>query len=211
MYFTDFVYFPGTERESFDVTLDDIEIGYGVIEKSTELQPDFYLEDIELSGSDRDRVSVVSSSSDSSPVSSKSFKTDDRGLPPRRKSSNAGYVNMDSAFSEKTETSDIKSTLPFTTPCTCTCHSYSGSDIDLLVPSSSTPSSRNVSQETLQKLDLIQRLLEDVTDPVSVLCQSLKVANDIKELDQKLTLMLKSTEALKQLSHENSLDFIPGM
>ena len=210
MYFTDFVYFPGTERESFDVTLDDIEIGYGVIEKSTELQPDSYLEDIELSRSDRDRVSVVSSSSDSSPVSSKSFKTDDRGLPPRRKSSNTGYVNMDSASSEKTETSDI-ATLPFTTTCTCTCHSYSGCDIDLLVPSSSTPSSTKVSQETLQKLDQIQRLLEDVTDPVSVLCQSLKVANDIKELDQKLTLMLKSTEALKQLSHENSLDFIPGM
>ena len=105
----------------------------------------------------------------------------------------------------------ITRSLSVPSSCTCKCHSH------LRDTTSDSGAVRFVlPQEKLveashTKLDQIQKLLEGVTDPVNVLCDSLNIKNGIGELDQKLTHMLKSIECLKHLSYEELLDDIPGM
>ena len=105
----------------------------------------------------------------------------------------------------------ITRSLSVPSSCTCKCHSH---------PRDTTSDSGAVrfvlSQEKLveashTKLDQIQTLLEGVTDPVNVLCDSLHINNGIRELDEKLTHMLRSIECLKHLTYEDHLNDIPGM
>ena len=203
-------YFTGTERETFDVTLDGIEIGYGIIEKDAERPRSGVSED----SYDYPRLcrgSVISTTSGSSSWSSRSSTTGKNDQPPpcSNKPVGSGYINSPRSCADSSEPSDVKFSLP-SSPLTRdsvyeTPKSWTGSDRDTLSESSTVKPSGSTS-----KLDQIQKLLEDVTDPVNVLCQSLQAENP-KHLDEKLTFMLQSTEALKHLSFKTSLDTLPGM
>ena len=71
-------------------------------------------------------------------------------------------------------------------------------------------SSNSSSISSFSKLDQLYRLLEDVTDPVSILCQSLEVEDDVAHLDEKLSQMMESTDALGIISSQSVLDSVTG-
>lgn len=50
--------------------------------------------------------------------------------------------------------------------------------------------------------DKLHQLLEDVTDPVHILCQSLDVEANLAHLDDKLTQMTMSKDALNTISFQ---------
>lgn len=51
------------------------------------------------------------------------------------------------------------------------------------------------------KLEKIRELLEDVTDPLDMLCQCLGLEKNIEQLDKKMTDMISSVETLRQLTY----------
>ena len=207
-------YFTGTERETFDVTLDGIEIGYGTIEKDAEAdRPPSTISEEFYDYPRPCRSSVISTTSGSSSMSSRSSAAGNYDQPPPCGNKPVGgrYINAPRSFSESSDKSDVRFSLSssplireslYESP-----RSWTGSDRDTLSSESSTvvfpPGASS-------RLDQIQKLLEDVTDPVNVLCQCLKAEN-LKHLDEKMTFMLQSTEVLKHLSFKTSLDALPGM
>ena len=65
----------------------------------------------------------------------------------------------------------------------------------------SSPSKESISNsDSLSKLEQIRILLEEETDPVSVLCSCLNIPNSFGALDEKLTSMVQPTEGLKDAS-----------
>ena len=52
----------------------------------------------------------------------------------------------------------------------------------------------------LSKLEQIRALLEDETEPLSVLCECLNIPKNTSALDDKMTSMIVATEALKHAS-----------
>ena len=65
----------------------------------------------------------------------------------------------------------------------------------------SSPSKESISNsDSLSKLEQIRNLLEEETDPVSVLCSCLNIPNSVGALDEKLTSMVQPTEGLKDAS-----------
>ena len=95
--------------------------------------------------------------------------------------------------------------------CTCKCHSQTRDTTSDSGAVRFVLSQEKLIEASHTKLDQIQKLLEDVTDPVNVLCDSLHINNGIRELDEKLTHMLRSIECLKHLTYEDHLNDIPGM
>ena len=70
-----------------------------------------------------------------------------------------------------------------------------------------------VSEATIEptsRLELLHRLLADVTDPIGILCQSLRVENDVIQLDDKLASLVQSTNVLKQLHYQPDIGSMSG-
>ena len=210
-------YFTGTDNKSFDVTLDGIEIGYGQIEpiprSKSAISEEFY--DFPPQGRD----SLISYSSTSSSVSSRSSNAATFSQPPPPCRTQAKYINISENPVNSTPlasaSSDVSFDLASETPSpsqTDSCYvppdtwTSPMQQSPSVVSSSETPSKNN-SLVLSSKLDQIQRLLEDVTDPVSILCQSLHAEND-RELDERMTSLLKPTEVLKHMSP--TLDSLTG-
>ena len=77
----------------------------------------------------------------------------------------------------------------------------------------SRASSRSSNASTISpmsKLDQLQKLLSDVTDPIAILCQSLKIKDDVAHLDEKLSQMMISTDALGVISCQSVLESLSG-
>ena len=174
-------YFADSERATFDVTLDGIEIGYGVIEQA-EKEDDY----------DLLRGSMVSTSSGSSSMSSRSSNASyDTPSPCSRKPIlNKQYVNFSRSLSE---TAEMQKT---TVPKRCSSASEYVTLEDAAVSKSS-------------KLEQIHRLLLDEIDPVNILCQSFQV-DSRKHLDEKIASMLQPTGTLKGFPFEASQDATSG-
>ena len=212
-------YFTGTERETFDVTLDGIEIGYGTIEKDPEAdRPPSTISEEFYDFPRPCRASVISTTSGSSSLSSRSSATGNSDQPPPCGNKTVGtrYINTPRSTSESSDKSDVRFSLSSSFPVIRDSlyespRSWTGSDRDTLSESSTVKPSVTASPPgAASKLEEIRRLLEDVTDPVTVLCQCLK-ADNLKQLDEKMTSMLESTEVLKHLSFKTSLDALSGM
>lgn len=206
-------YFTGTERETFDVTLDGIEVGYGALEKDeTQERTQSTISEEKYAFIQNVRDSTFSTSSVSSSVSSHSSNSNQ---PPPCGNRPVNYTNIPQYSLQSPETSEVKFTLPSSSPLTRNSgfedQSY-GTRSDRYSPTRtlSNVSASTGSSAVSSKLDQIHRLLEEVTDPVSVLCQSLQAEN-VKQLDEKMTVLLESTEALKHLSFKTSLDALPGI
>ena len=172
---------------TFDVMLDTIVIGQGDLTR--EMRPDYDLYDIPSL-----RDSLLSSSSG---VSSRVSELSTGSLSPRQRAppppsthrfgqSNSSYANEQGRASsaEPSSTSSTRSV--------------------------SMRSSNTSSIASLSKLDQLNKLLSDVTDPISILCQSLEINDDVVRLDEKLSQMMVSTDALAVISCQSVLDSISG-
>ena len=180
-------YFSGAHRETFDVTLDNTDVAYNCVVEEVKPLSDSLDDDLFFP----DRVSIASVPSKSSLRSTGSARfsetsNDDPPPPPPGGtfSCTANYVNINRTSSGRS---------------TSSANSWEAT------------ASTRTSQASLSKLDQIQRLLKDETDPVNILCQSLNISNDIRELDERLTSMLQTTEALKQLSYQYPMDPVLGI
>jgi len=61
------------------------------------------------------------------------------------------------------------------------------------------------------KLEQLRALLEDETNPEKLLCRCLGIADDIHQLDEKMTSFVECLETLRQLSFAAKNESVDGM
>ena len=61
------------------------------------------------------------------------------------------------------------------------------------------------------KLDQIQKLLKEEMDPVNILCKSLNIDTDVRQLDKQLASMWNSSGPLKQLVNQTPNTNVTGI
>lgn len=168
-----------TEEETFTVMLDGIEIGYGEVEEFA--RPNSYTFDGRCSFRSSASSSGVSSSRESGWSYDDPCTRQPPPAPHRQRSTGSNYVEMSrtppriSGISESSYASQSESIY------------------DVVSEATTEPASR---------LELLNRLLADVTDPIGILCHSLGVENDVMQLDDKLASLVQSTNVLKQLHYQ---------
>lgn len=179
----------GKELETFDVLLDNVEIGYGQIEAIQQKQSSNRQSNYDLPPPARH--SAFSTASSISPKSASYYNEDNDDFydyPPPRRHDVSSYST---ASTHSSVTSSIVSSDSELSPRLFK---------NTVEANDKKHSSPQASVKTQSKLEQIRELLEDETDPLSVLCSCLNIPNNTKDLDAKLTSMIKPTESLKQAS-----------
>lgn len=179
----------GKEQETFDVMLDNVEIGYGQIDAIQQKQSNNRQSEYDLPPPARH--SAFSTASSISPKSVSYYNEDNNDFydyPPPRRHDVSSYST---SSTHSSVTSSIVSTDSELSPRLFK---------NTVETKDKTRSSPQASIKTQSKLEQIRELLEDETDPLSVLCRCLNIPSNTSELDAKLTSMIKPTESLKHAS-----------